>query len=169
MLPLLLLALRNKDARYLTVIAALGLALFISRATVKEQAAALAAKPKTVERIVTVTKVTQGPVRIVQGPVRIVEKIIEKPGGERIVERTIEREAKTTDKAETITEVAKAEDRKSEPAQIRAPRWLAGITYRERNDISLRAGITIGGKLDLTLGHTIVGPARHEAGIGVRF
>lgn len=118
----------------------------------------LAAKPRVEERIHT---------KVVQGPVRVVEKIREIPGGERIIERETVREVRVTEADTQHTETPIC------PAPARAPRWVfAGQAEipNPRAGQLLRAGVTLGGRVDLTVGHSLPGsPQRRVVDIAWRF
>lgn len=119
--------------------------------------AQLAAKPLVQERLVT---------RTVQAPTRIVKQIVEKPGAERIV--TVE-VLKGAWSSETSSEHAETP---ACPAPARPPRWVVGGSLDPADPRSgqlLRAGVTFGGRLDLTYGHSLSGPARHAVDLAVRF
>jgi hypothetical protein len=158
----ILLAQAWKHRTKILLIVAVGLLAVCKRQNEKigHLKALLEQEPIVLDRVVTKT---------VEGPVRIVEKIIEKPGGEKIVERVITREVVVKEAASEHSEAPAC------PAVKAAPRWIVGASVDPigaqgwRNTALIRGGVTLGGRLDLTVGHSVTGPNRSEVGVGVRF
>ncbi len=102
--------------------------------------------------------------KIVKGPERVIVKTVTMPGGETIVTRYIDRASETIDKKEDIKEtpIKTAHDK----------RWIvgAGVDPLHSTDSAyVRGGVTIFNRLDLSLGHTLVGPGRAIADVAWRF
>jgi hypothetical protein len=148
----------DNRAKILLIIA-VGLAALSKRQLeqIQQLRAELEAKPSVQERVVT---------RVERGPVRIVKHVVEKPGAERIVTVEVLREAWSSETSSEHRETPAC------PAAPRAPRWILAAstdpTARGRSEL-LRAGVTLGGRLDLSYGHSITGPERHALDVAVRF
>lgn len=152
---MLLLLLRNKDARYLTTIAILFLALCIQRKSNESCVAQLNSRPKTEVKLETKYKKTQG-------PITIVSKKTKKNGD--ITETT-------TTKGQTVVEFEKSEKKKSEPVFVgtdSGSRWIVGTNtgIPLGKDLGVRVGYSFKNTLDFTIGSKI---KSFEPGLDVAF
>lgn len=130
---------------------------WLQQRTIGGLEAQLAAKPLVQEKLVTKT---------VQGPVHYVETIVEKPGGERVITRDVVREVKVTETSEQRTETPAC------PAPKLEPRWIAGVQadpFNYQRSAAVRGGVTLFNRVDVTVGHTIVGPGRSILDVAYRF
>lgn len=146
-----------------------------------ELKATIAARPMISTKVETKveTKIeTQVKTVRVEGPVRIVERVIHEPGQKEIVERVITRDAVTTTTGKE-TEKDTASDTLAARVEVPAcaaerptPRWIMGAStgiLEPSRSIGIRGGVTIGGRVDLTLGYDFYGHDRVRIDAAYRF
>lgn len=137
----------------LAAIVILGLSLWGACGRIAALTASLEARPKTEAKSETVKRI---------GPKRTETKTTIKPDGERVIERV-----EVIDSQETST----ATESKSEPVKVRQPRWIVGASTSplDHRAVMVRAGVTIAGRVDVTLGYALYGPAAARTRIDVAF
>lgn len=155
-----------------TIVLALAVALLVWAFTLEHRRAdgleaALAAKP----RVEVKSEKTEN-TKIVQGPVRIVEHYSVVPGKcepivtERIIEAAPRVETKVVEVEKSHADVPNC------PAPYQTKRWIVGAdvdAFDPRNAQTIRGGVTLFDRVDLTIGHSVVGPGKTTIGAGVRF
>jgi hypothetical protein len=164
-LELLKLAWDNRTKVLMLIVVLLAWALWIQQKRIGGLQAQLAAKP-----MVETKTQTQLVTKVVEGPERIVEKIVTQPGGVQVVERTIYKDAQIATTQSETESATKETPAYAAPAA--APRWIvaaAADPFGASRNVALRAGVTLGGRLDLSYEHSITGAGRQAVDVGWRF